>query len=478
MGVFKTKYLEEEWRVKLNEDQEWIRARYINGNLEIWKEDRWIKEGELKDKINQKQFIKSPIAQVPPKGYQENYSKASIEWLEWRSHQEGILIQHALNGGEVIISGTQYKADGFCEKYRSTPAGSINKIYEYHGCVYHGCPTCFPVDREETKHPFTQQSMSELYAVTMKKKARIESLGMIYECIWEHEFVQQKRDDEDLKQFLTTLDITDRLDPRDSFLGGRTNASQLYYKTEDGERVKYVDFTSLYPWVNKYAQYPVGHPTIIYKDFDSIEEYFGIAKVKILPPRGLYHPVLPYRSNGKLKFPLCRTCADNENQATCTCSEDERVLTGTWCTPEIQTAFRLGYKVIKIYEVYHWEATTKYNPDTQEGGLFAKYINTFLKFKQEASGPPKWIKSEDDLKNYIEQYFEKEGVSLTSQQITENPGLRTFAKLCLNSFGANLVKDSTCDKPNSFTSQKRINSSRPSPTPQKRSPTSTSSLTT
>ena len=125
-----------------------------------------------------------------------------------------------------------------------------------------------------------------------------------------------------------------------------------------------VDSTSLYPWVNKYCQYPVGHHKVITKDFWDIKDYFGIAKVKILPPRELYHQVLPYRSNGKLKFALCRTCANTANQNPCTCSEEERVLTGTWCTPEIQTALRLGYTLKKIYEVYHWEETTQYDPKT------------------------------------------------------------------------------------------------------------------
>ena len=132
--------------------------------------------------------------------------------------------------------------------------------------------------------------------------------------------------------------------------------------------------------MNKFCQYPVGHPTVIKKDFRDIKDYFGIAKVRILPPRGLYHPVLPYRSNGKLKFPLCNTCADTENQNPSTCLEEERELTGTWCTPEIQTALRLGYTL-------YWEETTQYDSNTRQGGLFAQYINTFLKFKQEASVP-------------------------------------------------------------------------------------------
>jgi hypothetical protein len=188
---------------------------------------------------------------------------------------------------------------------------------------------------------------------------------MKYVCIWDHEFKKQKIQNTELKQFVESLDIIDRLDPRKSFFGGRTNASQLYYKAEEQEEIKYVDFTSLYPWVNKYCQYPVGHPTIITKDVKDIKGYFGIAKVKILPPRGLYHPVLPYRSNNKLKFPLCRTCADTENQNPCACSEQERELTGKWCTPEIQTAVKLCYQIETIYEVYHWEETTQYGPKTR-----------------------------------------------------------------------------------------------------------------
>ena len=82
--------------------------------------------------------------------------------------------------------------------------------------------------------------------------------------------------------------------------------------------------------MNKYCRYPVGHPTVITKDFGDIKDCFGITKVRILPPRGLYNPLLPFRSNGKLKFPLCKTCADTENQNPCTCLEEERELTGTW----------------------------------------------------------------------------------------------------------------------------------------------------
>lgn len=37
---------------------------------------------------------------------------------------------------------------------------------------------------------------------------------------------------------------------RDSFFGGRTNATQLYYDVKEDEKIQYVDFCSLYPSVN------------------------------------------------------------------------------------------------------------------------------------------------------------------------------------------------------------------------------------
>ena len=38
------------------------------------------------------------------------------------------------------------------------------------------------------------------------------------------------------------------------------------------------------------------------------------------------------------------------------------------------------------------------------------------------------------MNTYIQEYAQKEGVSLNRWNITKNPGLRALAKLCLNSF--------------------------------------------
>jgi len=222
-----------------------------------------------------------------------------------------------------------------------------------------------------------------------------------------------------------------RLDPRESFYGGRVNAVKLYHQSGSDEQIHYCDYTSLYPWANKYTKYPLQHPEIITENFKPIHEYFGIAKVTIEPPGDLYHPVLPVKCRGKLLFPLCRNCAANELPPPCTCTQQQRVLVGTWCTPEILKALEKGYKIIKIHEVYHFPQTTQYNRESGSGGLFADYINTFLKLKQQSSNWPKECTTDAAKENYVQQYQIRENIKLDPESITANPALRTIAKSLL-----------------------------------------------
>ena len=119
----------------------------------------------------------------------------------------------------------------------------------------------------------------------------------------------------------------------------------------------------------------IGRPRIITENFDDITTYFGLIKCTVLPPRGLFHPVLPYRTQGKLMFPLCKTCVDTCNQAPCTHSERERVIQGTWCSVELERALEKGYRILQMHEVWHF-------PETSDE-LFKDYVDTFLKIRQE-----------------------------------------------------------------------------------------------
>jgi hypothetical protein len=135
-----------------------------------------------------------------------------------------------------------------------------------------------------------------------------------------------------------------------------------------------VDFTSLYPWVNKYGCYPIGYPTILADP--SLEtlyqrEYFGLVKCKVVPPRGLPHPVLPLKFAGKLMFALCRTCMET-NSKQCGHSVEERAFVGTWTTAEVYQALDIGYEVLFVSEVHHF--------DRSREGLFSCMCSMFILF--------------------------------------------------------------------------------------------------
>jgi hypothetical protein len=138
-------------------------------------------------------------------------------------------------------------------------------------------------------------------------------------------------------------------------------------------------------------------------------------RCKLLPPRGLYHPVLPYEQKSKcahkLLFGLCRTCMNkidqdcshqtfyeyetreektykkkhcrdclNYRNEECKHSNEERCLIGSWATIEIKKALEKGYKILEIYEVDHFSNTSKV--------LFKEYVNKFYKIKAESTGCP------------------------------------------------------------------------------------------
>ena len=66
-----------------------------------------------------------------------------------------------------------------------------------------------------------------------------------------------------------------------TFTGGRTNTRCLYKEVVEVQKIGYVDYTSLYPYINKYGRYPIKHPQIITEDFEPLENepYFGLIKV-------------------------------------------------------------------------------------------------------------------------------------------------------------------------------------------------------
>ena len=383
-------------------------------------------------------------------GQRGNQSKEAMEWLLWLEHQKkeeysteelefdeamhvptrlrSYHIQHAGNGGEKTIQQVG-KVDGWCEATKT--------VYEYQGCYFHGCMKCYP-NRTERHTRLDNRQMWEVREQTKERIAKLRSLaGVNVVEMWGCEWDQYKKENPDCAAFVAGLNITERLNPRDAFFGGRTNAAKLYHAVSNTEQIKYFDFTSLYPYVNKYSVYPIKHPEVLLNpENQNIQDYFGIAKCVVRAPKQLYHPVLPVRVNGKLLFPLCNACASQqldlpllERGYDCPHSDEERLIEGTWCTPELQEAERQGYDIVQIIEVYHFPE------DQRREGLFAPYINQWYKIKTEASGWPAWCTDEEKKNQYIADFKRVEGIELSAEELNKgvNSGLRSLAKLMLNS---------------------------------------------
>jgi len=154
----------------------------------------------------------------------------------------------------------------------------------------------------------------------------------------------------------------------------------------------------------------------------------GILKVNVTPPSDLYLPVLPLKIDEKLLFVLCKDCAkkfsgnDRLNRdIKCYHTDTQRSFTITTTSHELLKSVEKGYRVNYIYDAYIWL--------NWSNNLFKSFISSLLKIKLEASGPPLNVNRDEYLAEIKECY----GFELDKSKWAKNEGMRTIAKLFLNS---------------------------------------------
>ena len=222
---------------------------------------------------------------------------------------------------------------------------------------------------------------------------------------------------------------------------------------EAGERIMYSDVVSLYPFICQQSTQGLGHPDVLLEpdiDIKNIDQYFGVMSCVIEPPEEYLHlPVLPYRVHNKLIFGLCATCMRNMSQDPCTCAPEERRWTTTAHTLEISLAVRMGYKVIRAFELYNYPPERRCTYDRANGvdGIFGSYIDHYTKVKIESSGFPPDVRTDADKKAYVRRVKDETGIDVCIDRIHHNAGMRYLAKGSLNSvwgkFGERQPNDST-----------------------------------
>jgi len=174
---------------------------------------------------------------------------------------------------------------------------------------------------------------------TKARLQKIENAGYEVVSIWGCEFRKLLSENSGLENELCSHPYV-KNSPKyipDAFYVRRTEATKTYYRVNEGEKVHYVDVIILNSYICKYGKFPLGHPKV-YVGADCPPDCLdreGKIKCKVLPPRKLYHPVLPYKSKTKLMFLLCSPRAETMNQGKCTHCDEERCIVGTWVVDEV-----------------------------------------------------------------------------------------------------------------------------------------------
>ena len=150
------------------------------------------------------------IGLIPTGGYvYEPTSHKAIIWMKYLASTKQISIKHARNSTEKRIFN--YKIDGWDEENRT--------VYEFHGCVFHGCPVCYSGD---TYNPLKNEIMSTTFA---KHKTRIDKIRTSMEIdnvieILECEYNDLIKTNTCFADFVKNEgEIRPPLEPRESFTG-------------------------------------------------------------------------------------------------------------------------------------------------------------------------------------------------------------------------------------------------------------------
>ncbi|XP_073496117.1 uncharacterized protein [Phyllobates terribilis] len=378
---------------------------------------------------------KETIAVLPGDNYhktQKRTSSPAIQWLLYVTHTENITIRHALSGGEKQVG--KYSLDGYAR------VSGQEIAFEYLPCTDYGCQLCRKkIDCSDAP----KSHYSQTYQTFRVKKQYLLRCGFTVRAICENQWNEMLENKRKLQDFLRKKQLPTQLDPWDALYGGRTNTTKLYHKVTQGETIHHYHITSLYPFVNQTKTYPMGHPEIIFENIGPIGKYFGIAKVKIYPPRGLLFPVLPIKINKKLVFTLCYSCAANPPKRLCSHKDEERSLTGTWCTIELQMALEKGYRIGHIYEIWNF-------PNTADE-LFASYIKLHRRDHGEALDYPSWCANDDKKSQCIDTVLEKEGIQLRADNIKADAAKRQISDLFINSLWGTFGQRSDFQKTNIVT---------------------------
>ena len=103
------------------------------------------------------------------------------------------------------------------------------------------------------------RTAEKLHQATLNKRMALLRAGYTVIEMWECQWDRLVENEPAVSQFLRSFDLAPPMEPREAFFSGRTGAVALHAVAGECEEIRYVDVTTLYPWVNKNCSYPIGH---------------------------------------------------------------------------------------------------------------------------------------------------------------------------------------------------------------------------
>ena len=127
--------------------------------------------------------IRAPASAYERAFYPDNRcSFIATKWLEWEAKQRDIHIHHARcghgggHGGNVPVDGYH---------------PGTNTVFQYHGCLWHGCRQCYPTpaERQEVIRMDRGRAITRkvAYGLTLQRAQHLRDAGYTVVEKWEHE---------------------------------------------------------------------------------------------------------------------------------------------------------------------------------------------------------------------------------------------------------------------------------------------------
>ena len=271
----------------------------------------------------------------------------------------------------------------------------------------------------------------------MKQIQKYYDTHLVWECEWKRLRKTDKKIKAICEEFREHIS-RGLISPRQGLYGGRTELYRRYYRVQPGQELKYYDIVSLYPWVQKSENFPVGPFFTVYgRSLPKINSFkkimkkhpnSGIAPISMRAPHQCLYPVLPMKISEILSFTLCPLCAETLT-FPCPHDDSQRIITGTYTYAEIEEALKAGYEIEKLHEIIFFKEVAP---------IFRACINTLAALRVAYSGWPVDVVTDEQKIAYVES-FRAQGIEIALEDMQDSPGAKKVWKLILNSIWGRLA---------------------------------------